>query len=80
MSELPKIDKKRTGETLKSLMKKRKYNAFTLSRDLGLGSTTNVYKWTQGAILPNADSLVKLAYLLKCDINDIIVLEGKEDA
>lgn len=77
---LPRVDKDKTGENIKRLMRLNKIDAFELSQTLGHRSTTSVYQWLQGRIVPNADSLVKLAAIFNCKLDDILILEeGKND-
>jgi DNA-binding XRE family transcriptional regulator len=45
---------------------------------LHYSSPTNIYNWKNGKYLPNADSLVKLAYIFGCDIKDILVIDYPE--
>lgn len=78
--KLPNIDKKKTGDNLKRIMDSRKIDVYTLSQKLGLRSTTSVYYWQQGRFLPNLDSLIKIAYILSCDVNDIIATEDGKNA
>lgn len=77
---LPRVDKDKTGENIKRLMRLNKIDAFELSQTLGHRSTTSVYQWLQGRIVPNADSLVKLATIFNCKLDDILILEeGNND-
>lgn len=77
---LPRVDKYKTGDNIKRLMRLKKIDAFELSQILGLRSTTSVYQWCQGKIVPNADSLVKLARIFNCTCDDILIVEeGNND-
>lgn len=77
--DLPKVDKDKTGDNIKRLMRLNKIDVFELSQILGHRSTTSVYQWLQGRIVPNADSLVKLATIFNCTCDDILILEERKD-
>lgn len=75
---LPVINKQATGENIKRLMKKAKMGTFELQNHLNLTSASTIYLWCRGEYIPNAESLVKLAYLFGCTIDDILVTEVSE--
>lgn len=72
---LPQINKKATGKNLKRLMRKSKLNTFELQKILNLTSAATIYVWLRGDYLPNADSLVKLAYIFGCTVDEILVTD-----
>lgn len=76
---LPEIDKIATGDNLKRLMRKNKVSVFDIQYALKVNSPSSIYAWTQGRILPSADNLVKLAAILHCTMDDIIIKEGEAD-
>ena len=75
---LPNLDKAKTGENIKRLMRLNKINTYELQMMFQFASARNVYSWTQGQTTPSADNLLKLAYIFNCSIDDIIVKENKE--
>lgn len=78
--KLPAVDKEATGENIKRLMRKVKIDTYELANVFGVRSTTSIYAWTQGKILPSADSLVKLAHIFNCTVDEILVVsEDGED-
>lgn len=79
MAELPSINKKATGHNLKRLMRKNRLTTFDLQRKLNLTSPATLYVWFRGEYLPNADSLVKLAYLFNCKVDDLLVTVKEVD-
>ena len=76
---LPEIDKLATGENLKRLMRKNRVSVFDIQYALKVNSPSSIYAWTQGRILPSADNLVKLAAILHCTMDEIIVKEDKDN-
>lgn len=75
----PEIDITATGENIKQLMKINKLGVFDMASRLKLRSTTNIYAWTQGRMVPSVDNLIKLAYLFNCTLDEIIVLKKESD-
>lgn len=72
--ELPTIDSKKTAENIKRLMRLNRLDTFDLAMALKMRSTTSIYAWTQGRIIPSADNLVKLAAVFGVRIDDILVI------
>lgn len=75
MQKLPVINMKATGENLKRLMRLNGKTVYDIQMALKIGSSTNVYSWCAGKHIPNPDYLVKLAALLDCTIDEIIITE-----
>lgn len=73
MMIFPNIDMEKTGLNIKKLMKKNGYTPAALQQTLSLATVQAVYKWLQGATLPNIDNLVVLAWLFHVRIEDILV-------
>ena len=73
------LDKVATGNNIKRLMRKAGKNTFDVMMGLHLTSASTIYSWTQGKFVPNADSLVKLAQILNCTVDEILVLEEEND-
>ena len=79
MEELKGLDKVATGKNIKRLMRKSGKDTFALMVGLHLTSASTIYSWTQGKFVPNAESLVKLAQLFDCTVDEILVLEEEND-
>ncbi len=77
--KLPVVDKEATGENIKRLMRKAKIDTYELANVFGVRSTTSIYAWTQGKILPSADSLVKMAHIFNCTVDEILVIAEVSD-
>ncbi len=75
MDELKRVDGFETGINIKRMMRLRKIDTYELSQKLGMRSTTSIYAWTQGKIIPSTDNCVKLAQIFGCTVDDILVLE-----
>lgn len=75
MKELPTINKIETGKNIKQLMKKAKMGTFELQKYLELTSPSTIYLWLRGEYIPNAESLVKLACLFDCTVDEILITE-----
>ena len=76
--EIRELDKKKTGENIKRLMRKNGVSTFDLQVALNLTSASTIYLWTQGKYTPNADGFVKLAQVFNCSIDEILILEEEE--
>ena len=79
MKELPTINKIETGKNIKRLMKNAKMGTFELQKYLELTSPSSIYLWLRGEYVPNAESLVKLAYLFNCTVDEILIKEESDD-
>lgn len=71
------IDKKRTGENIKRLMRKSNMSTFDVQKALNLTSPTTLYVWMRGEYTPNAENLVILAQIFNCSLDELIVLEDE---
>lgn len=79
MDNLPYIDKKRTGENLKRLMRLKRITISQMQLKLGMASGTIIYAWCRGDRVPSPDHLVQLAYILDCDLSELIITEVPEN-
>ena len=81
--DLPEIDAKKTAKNIKRMMKKCRMDHFNLALILRLRSTSTIYSWTQGRCVPSAESLLQLANIFGCQIEDLIGVkddsEGEDD-
>lgn len=73
MSIFPVINMEATGENIRTLRVKNGYSVRGLQKELGLATAQAVYKWQQGATLPDISNLVALAHLFHVRIEDILV-------
>ncbi len=74
VTRYPDINVEATGEKIRKLMKTKKLDTYTLSQMLEMRSTTSIYAWTQGRVLPNTTNLVRLSQIFDCKIDDLIVM------
>ena len=58
--------------------KKKNIAIYELQRYLGVNTPTSIYLWIRGEYIPNAATLVKLAYIFGCTVDDILVTEVEE--
>lgn len=70
------IDLKKTGKKIRARIKEKGLDAHKIADQLCVKPIT-VYKWMEGFNIPNIDSLLSLAHLLDCKIDDL--LEGRDD-
>jgi len=71
---LPYIDMEATGKRINSLRIKQGMSVADIQRHFGFYTPQPVYKWLNGKSLPTVDNLVILADLLKCKVDDILVV------
>lgn len=64
-----------TGENIKRLMRLNHIDAFDIQAYLRMGNQTSIYRWTSGRTMPSVDSLLALADLFHCTIEDILIVE-----
>lgn len=72
---LPVIDKQRTGNKIKMLMKNKHVSVSQLQLALGMASATNVYSWLRGQNIPSPDKLVQIATVLDCKVDDLLIIQ-----
>ncbi len=64
-----------TGENIKRLMRLNRVKVWDIQVYLKMSNQTSIYNWTRGYRIPNVDSLLALADLFHCSIEDILVTE-----
>lgn len=69
---LPLIDKKKTGQQIRSLMRNKGLSVKDVTEKLRIGSVQCVYQWFSGRRLPSVDNLYALAALLDVKVDDIL--------
>lgn len=72
---LPHINKVKTGENLKRLMRYKHITISQLQMKFGMASATNIYAWCRGEYVPSPEYLVQLASILDCKVDDILIVE-----
>ncbi len=75
MVSIPTIDMVKTGQNIVTLRKKAGLSVRDLQDVFGFGTPQAIYKWQQGAALPNIDNLVVLAALFGVKVDDILVTD-----
>lgn len=69
------IDKVKTGEKIKEYIVKSMYTYEDLADALCLTSPRVMYEWIKGKKLPSLESLINLAKILGCSMEDLIMLK-----
>lgn len=73
-----RIDMKATGENIKKKCEAQHISPEDLTRYFNLDLSTPYY-WFQGKSLPRWELAFNIADLLKCNLEDLFVLEKDED-
>jgi transcriptional regulator with XRE-family HTH domain len=66
------IDNAETGSKIKSLCNAKGITCAELAEVLGLTGPQAVYNWIEGKSKPTLDNIIKIAYLLRVDVKDIV--------
>ena len=72
---IPHIDIKATGENIKALMKSTGVTPTEIKEWCNFTTVKPIYHWIHGRHLPSVDSLVILACMFGCKVDDIIVIK-----
>ena len=74
------IDTEATCRNLKEMLEKQNYTAKEVQFKLGLETVQAVYKWLSpnNRTIPSLDSLVQLADMLECSVEDILVYKESD--
>ena len=72
---IPHIDIKATGENIKALMKSTAVTPTEIKEWCNFTTVQPIYHWIHGRHLPSVDSLVILACMFGCKVDDIIVIK-----
>jgi len=70
---LPSVDKVKTGENIKRLMRLNHITISQMQLRMEMASATNIYCWCRGEFLPSPDRLLQMARMFNCKIDDILV-------
>ena len=74
-----KISKEETGKRIRRLLAECGITVRDVQEELELDSPQSVYKWLKGKALPSLDNLLVLGCMLDLPVEQLLVLEGKED-
>lgn len=69
---IPTIDKVKTGQRLRQLMKYRGLTVKDVQSALSLGCVQSIYHWLDGQSLPTLDNIYALSDLLKVPVDLLI--------
>ncbi len=75
------IDTEATSKNIKDIMKARNITPKEVQTVLELESVQSVYKWLnpKSKSIPSLDNLIRLAKILNCSIEDIIIIKEAND-
>ena len=73
MKYFPSIDPQATGKRIMQLRKEHGLSVKDLQEYLGFEAPQAIYKWQNGANLPQVDHLLALSVLLDVPMEDILV-------
>ncbi|MBR1856273.1 MAG: helix-turn-helix transcriptional regulator, partial [Oribacterium sp.] len=68
----PTIDKEKTGQQIRLLMRERGLTVRDVESALSLACVQSVYHWLDGQSLPTVDNLYALSELLKVPMDTLI--------
>lgn len=71
---LPQIDKVASGVKIMARIKQQGYKVKDVANKMCTTATV-VYRWTCGAIIPGTLTLMQLAWVLDCKVDDLIVMD-----
>lgn len=69
----PVIDIARTGINIRMMIQDSDYTVTDIANYLG-ASTSQIYKYIRGEVLPSTDRLLALSTILNISINDILAI------
>ncbi len=75
------IDTEATSKNIKDILKARNITPKEVQTVLELESVQSVYKWLnpKSKSIPSLDNLIRLAKILNCSIEDIIIIKEAND-
>ncbi len=65
-----------TGRRIRFYMNMRGYSVRDVQSAMGFENPQAIYKWLSGKSLPSLDNLIILCYLLKVQMEDVLVVSG----
>lgn len=72
-----RIDTKATGKKIYDKIMESDYSPQTIAIQLNV-STSTPYYWFEGKVFPKLATLVNLAHILDCTVDDLLVTETDE--
>lgn len=70
------LNKDKTGEKIKTFIRKSSFSYEDIANELDLSSARVIYDWMNGFKMPNIEHLIVLSSLLQVQIEDILVIEN----
>ena len=70
---VPTIDKRKTGQQIRALLKKQGLTVQDVRAYLSLGCVQSVYHWLDGKSLPTLDNLYALSSLLQMPLDELVI-------
>ena len=75
----PTINLVATGQNIVKLRKAAGLSVKDLQDIFGFATPQAIYKWQKGAAMPTIDNLVALAMIFQVKMDDIIVVDPRDD-
>jgi len=79
MCKMPDVDVEKTCMNIKRLCTVKGVSPVDIQNALALESVQAVYKWSAGKSVPSLANLIKIAYLLEMDLDDIVETKKPAD-
>ena len=71
---MPIIDMPKTGENIRRIMNTQGVKVSQIQEIMGFNTPQAIYKWLRGESLPSIDNILILAYILKVQIEEILII------
>lgn len=71
---MPIIDMIKTGENIREIMNTQGIKVSQIQEVMGFNTPQAIYKWLRGESLPSIDNILILAYVLKVQIEEILII------
>ncbi len=75
----PVIQVDETAKNISSLMKSSKLSVSELQNLFGFEQPQAIYNWRSGKTLPSLDNCLRLAYFLHTSVENLVIVEMKEN-
>lgn len=76
---LPMINMMATGKNIEKMRIRAGMTVREIQEVFGFSTPQAVYKWQHGAAMPTIDNLVVLANIFGVTIDEILVVDGRDD-
>lgn len=73
-NDMPIIDMIKTGENIREIMNTQGIKVSQIQEVMGFNTPQAIYKWLRGESLPSIDNILILAYVLKVQIEEILII------